>query len=65
MMGFGVVAQDHSRRVMVALCDTRPLLFDSEGAELLAVRNVVELCQHMGLERVCLKGDALVVVQSL
>ena len=64
-MGFGVVAQDHLGRVVAASCDVRSYLTEPEGAEILAMRNVVDLCLHLGLEHVCLEGDAWSVVQSL
>jgi ribonuclease HI len=67
-MGFGMVARDHSGRVVVALCDERPYLTEPtepEGAEIMALRNAVDLCRHMRLERVCLEEDASLVVQSL
>ncbi|XP_059441059.1 uncharacterized protein LOC132173561 [Corylus avellana] len=64
-MGFGVVARDHMGKVVAALCDSRPYCSEPEGAETLAAWTAAEFCLQLGLEKVCLEGDARVVVQAI
>ena len=50
---------------MVSYCDKRAYVREVALAEASAMRQVVEICERMGWQKVILEGDALEVIQHL
>jgi ribonuclease HI len=65
MIGIGIIARDHSGRVIATLSGSKNFVTDPSMAEALAAREAVELGRSLELQDFILEGDALEVVKAI
>jgi hypothetical protein len=65
LMGRRIIVRDQFGQVLTAMCSHQPYIIDPATAEAFAVRQGVELCTHMGFQRLMLEGDAQLTVTAL
>jgi hypothetical protein len=47
-MGVGIIARSHDGGVLVSYCDKRPYISEAASAEVLAMKQAVEICEARG-----------------
>jgi ribonuclease HI len=65
MIRMGIIARDHSGRVIAAQSGPKNFFIDRSLAEALAAREAVELGRSLGPQDFILEGDALEVVKAI
>ena len=64
-MGLGVVIRDHLGRLVATKSVTRPGGFEPAVAEALAALMAIQMSCELGLQQVCLEGDAKPIVDAV